>query len=43
MPHHKWSQKQWLGMLFYLPVSAQLVVSMPPAAQAAKMEKKVSN
>jgi len=32
MPHHKWSQKQWLGMLFYLPVPCLL----PVAEQGAR-------
>ena len=34
MPHHKWSEKQWLGMLFYLPVSCLL----PVAEQGAVLQ-----
>ncbi len=37
MPHHKWSQKQWLGMLFYLPVSCLLPVAEQGAALQAEV------
>ena len=37
MPHHKWSQKQWLGVLFYLPVPCLLPVAEQGAALQAEV------